>query len=75
MLRIHSYSTGVCYYRVAMVWMHDYIRVNELTLKFMSNIDRNKDTIKHNVTDHYAYWLHTMIMTAILYFQLDDSDH
>ena len=75
MLRTHSYSTGLCYYRVAVVWPHDYLRVNELTLKFMSNIDRNKDTIKQSVTEHYAYWLHTMIMTAKLYFQLDDSDH
>ena len=36
----------------------------------MGNIDHNKDMIKHSMTEHYAYWLHTMIMTATLL-----SDH
>ena len=76
MLRIHSYSTGVCYYRVAVIWTHDYLRVNELTLKFMGNIDRNKDTMKRSsITERSIYWLHAMIMTANLYFQQDESNH
>ena len=75
MLRIHSYFTGVCYYCVTVIWTHDYLRVNELTLKFMGNIDRNKDTITRSISGRSTYWLHAMIMTATLYFQQDESNH